>query len=195
MHLLRPLRLHESWIYEVLISTFRDRTPHAAPIGVWAEGADELFMDVYAGSQTLTNIVQAGSFAANFPADVGSLYAALRAPDSLEFTEARLVCAPLVAECTTTAELTLSSATPRGDTVRIAGRVARVDQAGAPRLINRAEGLLLESLVLATRLGHVESADVLATLKENHRIVRRVAPGSEYEHALEALLRDLRSAS
>ena len=195
MHRLQRLGLQERWIYEVLISTFRDATPCAAPIGVWVDGADELLMDVYEGSQTLTNIVQAGSFVANFPADVGSLYAALRAPKQLGFAEAHVVHAPIVAGCTATVELTLSSATPGGETVRVVGRVERVDQAGVPRLINRAEGLLLESLVLATRLEHAEAAAVLAKLTENHRIVRKVAPRSDYERAMEALLRDLRSPS
>ena len=64
--------------------------------------------------------------------------------------------------------------------------------AGAPRLINRAEGLLLESLVLASRLERRETAAAaLTTLTENHRVVSKVAPGSPYERALTALLRDL----
>jgi Protein of unknown function (DUF447). len=75
--------------------------------------------------------------------------------------------------------------------VRIVGDVKRVHHAGAPRLINRAEGLLLESLVLATRLERREAAAALTTLTENLRVVGKVAPGSAYESALAALLRDL----
>ncbi|MBE3032677.1 MAG: DUF447 family protein [Actinobacteria bacterium] len=191
MDQLRRLGLQERWIYEVLISTFRDDTPHAAPIGVWTNGADELLMDVYDGSRTLANILEGGQFVANFPLDAGLLYTALRAPQQLAFAEARFVHAPVVAGCTATVELTLSRATPGGDRVRIVGDVKRVHHAGAPRLINRAEGLLLESLVLATRLEHREAAAALTTLTENHRVVGKVAPGSAYERALAALLRDL----
>jgi len=191
MDQLRRLGLQDRWIYEVLISTFRDDTPHAAPIGVWTNGADELLMDVYDGSQTLANILQGGHFVANFPVDAGTLYTALRAPQQLAFAEARLVHAPIVAGCTATVELTLSRATPGGDRVRIVGDVKRVHHAGAPRLINRAEGLLLESLVLATRLERREAAAALTTLTENLRVVGKVAPGSAYESALAALLRDL----
>jgi hypothetical protein len=191
MDQLRRLGLQERWIYEVLISTFRDDTPHAAPIGVWTNGADELLMDVYDGSRTLANILERGQFVANFPVDAGLLYTALRAPQQLAFAAARFVHAPVVAGCTATVELTLSRATPGGDRVRIVGDVKRVHHAGAPRLINRAEGLLLESLVLATRLEHREAAAALTTLTENHRVVGKVAPGSAYERALAALLRDL----
>ena len=191
MDQLRRLGLQDRWIYEVLISTFRDDTPHAAPIGVWTNGADELLMDVYNGSQTLANILEGGHFVANFPVDAATLYTALRAPEQLAFAEARLVQAPVVAGCTATVELTLSRATPNGDRVRIVGDVKRVHHDGAPRLINRAEGLLLESLVLATRLERRGPAAALTTLTENYRIVGKVAPGSAYESALAALLRDL----
>jgi hypothetical protein len=191
MDQLRRLGLQERWIYEVLISTFLHGTPHAAPVGVWADGADELLMDVYDGSRTLANILEDGHFVANFPVDAGMLYTALRAPEKLAFAEARLVHAPVVAGCTATVELTLSCATPGDDTVHIVGDVRRVHHAGAPRLINRAEGLLLESLVLATRMERREAAAALPTLIENYRVVSKVAPGSAYENALAALLRDL----
>jgi hypothetical protein len=191
MDQLRRLGLQDRWTYEVLISTFRDDTPHAAPIGVWTNGTDELLMDLYDGSQTLANILEGRHFVANFPTDVGMLYAALRAPEQLAFAEAQLVHAPSVAGCTATVELTMSRATSGGDTVRIVGDVRRVHHDGAPRLINRAEGLLLESLVLATRLERRETAAALTALTENHRVVGKVAPGSIYERALAALLQDL----
>src|SRR5450756_1901634 len=170
MDQLRRLGLQDRWIYEALISTFRHDTPHAAPIGVWTNGADELLMDAYDGSQTLANILEGGHFVANFPVDAGMLYTALRAPEQLAFAEARLVHAPIVAGCTATVELALSCATSGGDRVRIVGDVKRVHHAGAPRLINRAEGLLLESLVLATRLERRGLAAALATLTENYRV-------------------------
>ena len=97
--------------------------------------------------------------------------------------------------CTATVELTLRSATPDAQTVRVVGAVSRVLCHGTPRLINRAEGLLLESLVQFTRLERLGAAHVLTTLTENLRVVRKVAPGSAHQAALEALLRDLRQDS
>lgn len=195
MDQLHRLGLQKRWIYEVLISTFRHGIPHAAPIGVWTDDADELHMDVYDGSQTLANILEDGHFVANFPADVGMLHAALRAPEKLKFAEARCLHAPLVAGCTAAVELRVSRVIPADDKVRIVGGVERVHTAGSPRLINRAEGLLLESLVLASRLERRDATAALATLIENHRVVGKVAPGSAYERALATLVRDLSPAS
>ena len=195
MDRLLDLGLRDRWIYEVLVSTFRDGAPHAAPIGLWCEGAGELFMDLYDGSQTLTNIVESGALVANFPADVALLFAALRAPGELAFAAARCVHAPLVLGCPAAAELTVSSVCPSGDKVRIAATVECLHGDAAPHLINRAEGLLLESLILATRLEHMEASVVLATLTENHRVVSRVAPESDHERMRAALLGDLRPAS
>jgi hypothetical protein len=192
---LHPLGLQERWIYEVLISTIRHDTPHVTPIGVWTENADTLLLDVYDGSQTLANILGGGDFVANFPADVGMLYAALWTPKELTFAEARLVHAPIVAGCTATVELAVSRTTADGRRVRIVADVKSVYHAEAPRLINRAEGLLLESLVLATRLERRGADAVRTTLMENYRVVGKVAPGSAYEHALEALLNDLEPSS
>ena len=191
MDRLRRLGMRRRWIYEVLISTFRDGTPHAAPIGVWTSGADELRMDMYAGSRTLANILDGGDFVANFPLDAEMLYTALRTPKQLRFAEAQGVHAPVVAGCTASVELVLTAATPADDRVRLVGDVRGVRCDGTPRLINRAEGLLLESLVLATRLHRRDAVAALATLTENDRIVRKVAPGSVYERALAALLEDL----
>ena len=195
MNQLHRLGLQKHWIYEVLLSTFHDHTFHAAPIGVWTDGSDALLMDVYDGSQTLANILETHECVANFPADAGMLYTALRAPERLAYAGARCVQAPIVADCTATVELTVSSATRRDDAVRIVGKVEGVDHAAAPRLINRAEGLLLESLVLATRLERGAREAALTTLTENLRVVRKVAPRSVYERALAALLQDLEPPS
>jgi hypothetical protein len=195
MDLVHRLGLQQRWIYEALISTFYHGIPHAAPIGVWVHGTDDLRMDVYDGSRTLADILEVGQYAANFPADVCALYAALRAPEQLSFEPARCVCAPVVGGCTATVELTLSSATRRGEKMRLVGEVKCVYGAGPPRLINRAEGLLLESLVVATRPERLEPGVALAALTENRRVVSKVAPGSAYERALEALLRDLERSS
>jgi hypothetical protein len=191
MDQLHRLGMQDLWIYEVLISTFCNGTPHAAPMGVWTSGRDDLCMDVYAGSRTLANILGGGEFVANFPADAGMLYAALRAPEGLLFAGAHGVHAPVVAGCTADVELVLTSATPGGDRVRLVSDVRRVHCDETPRLINRAEGLLLESLVLATRVERLGAGAALTTLTENYRIVSKVAPGSAYERALAALLRDL----
>jgi hypothetical protein len=191
MDQLHRLGMQDFWIYEVLISTFCDGTPHATPMGVWTSGTDELCMDVYDGSRTLASILGGREFVANFPADAEMLHRALRVPEELLFAGAHGVHAPVVAGCTADVELVLISATPCGDRVRLVSDVRRVHCDETPRLINRAEGLLLESLVLATRIERLDAGAALTTLTENYRIVGKVAPGSAYERALAALLQDL----
>ena len=195
MDRLHLLGLKQHWIYEVLVSTYCHGTPHAAPVGVWAEGLDELHMDVFDGSRTLATIREGGDFVVNFPAGAEMLYAAQRAPERLAFAAARCVQAPIVAGCTATVELATRSVTPDGDKVRIVGEVKHLNHAEAPRLINRAEGLLLESLILATRLERGDRGAALTTLTENHRVVSKVAPGSVYARAMTALLQDLDATS
>jgi hypothetical protein len=78
--------------------------------------------------------------------------------------------------------------------VRITGRVEHVERHGALRLINRAEGLLLESLILASRIARSDRAATLAVLREHRRVVHKVAPGSSYAAAMDALLERLGAA-
>lgn len=195
MNQLQRLGLRDLWIYEALVSTFHDGAPHVAPIGVWTDGAGELLLDAYKGSRTLANLLETGDFTANFPVDADALYIALRAPEQLAFTAARSVQAPIVARCAATLEVRVNRTIDAGDTVRVMGAVEHVHHSGLPRLINRAEGLLLESLVLVTRLERAAPADVLATLTENLRVVSKVAPGSSYQHALDALVREVGARS
>ena len=195
MDQLRPLGLQERWIYEVLISTFRHGVPHAAPIGVWTDGPDELQMDVYEGSQTLRNIVEDRHFVVNFPGDAVPMHEALHSPGRLTFAEACCVPAPVVVGCTAVVELAVCRVSPEGERARVVGAVRHVRVSGSPRLINRAEGLLLESLVLVTRLEHLDPSAVLATLMDNHRVAEKVAPGSVYERALAALVREISASS
>ena len=191
MDQLGRLGMQDRWIYEVLISTFRRRNPPRGPHRRMDQRRRQLSMDVYNGSQTLATILDGGDFAANFPADAAMLHMALRAPEQLGSPRRMAFMRPLSRDARPASSSSLSNATPRGDRVRLAGDVRRVHLNGPPRLINRAEGLLLESLVLATRLERPGANSALTTLIENYRIVGKVAPGSAYERALAALLQDL----
>lgn len=185
---LEELGLRDQWIYEVLVSTFHADAPYAAPMGVWSPRPDTLAMDAYAGSRTLANIIETGQFVANFPPDVDMLYTALYAPERLAYQTASSLHAPTLSACAAHVELTLASAVGDGEKVRIIGDVKSVRREPGVRLINRAEGLLLESLVLATRAERRGSAATLEALIENHRVVAKVAPASDYERELAALI-------
>lgn len=195
MDQLRQLGLHKGWIYEVVISTYSPDGPHATPIGVWTHDLATLQMDLYGGSRTLANILTRREFVADMPVDAQVMYTALHAPHALRFGRAREVDAPCLLGSSATLELTLIDTSRRTDRVRVTGRVTRVAAHGRPRLINRAEGLLVESLILVSRLERLDRAATFAALEENRCVVHRVAPGSEYAQAMDDLLKDLHAGS
>ena len=63
-----------------------------------------------------------------------------------------------------------------------------VEVSGPVKLINRAEAIVMESLILATRLSYLPGQTARESLKENHRVVGKVAPGSQYEKILGKLV-------
>lgn len=195
MDQLRHLGLRAGWIYEALICTYSAGSPRATPAGVWTDDRCTLRMELYETSHTLASIVAAGEFVADFPVDASAFFQALHAPGELRFGRARVVAAPCLPDSWATVELTLSEASRRPESVVISGRVRHLTRRAEPRLINRAESLLLESLILATRIERSGREATLAALAENRRVVGKVAPGSAFEEAMSRLLRELRGDS
>jgi len=193
-HELRDLSLDTAWIYEAIVCTSLGGVPHAAPVGVWTDDQRTLRMDLYRTSRTLARILEGGAFVVGFPGDALALYEALHEPHRLRFDRARMVDAPSLAGAGAVVELSLAGASG-DDPARVRGRVERVSTSGRPRLINRAEGLLTESLILATRAGRLGRDATLARLEENARVVRKVAPGSSWDQAMSRLLRGVRAGS
>jgi len=196
MDQLKTLAMKPGWIYEVVVSTFSNERPHAAPIGVWTDDDAHTFhMEIYGESQTLSNVLTTGCLVANFPPDVRMLVTSLLSPQQLTFGPATKVQAPVLCGCSATAELVVERATSMPDRVHVAGVAVHTDRLSDLRLINRAEGLLLESLILATRVQHLDHASAAATLAENHRVICKVAPESSHEAAMAELLQSLGLAS
>lgn len=191
---LHDLGLATGWIYEALLCTYRDGAAHAAPVGVWTDDRRTLLMDLYRTSRTLTHILEGGPFVVAFPADALTLYEALYAPGLLRFGRARAVDAPSLAGAGATVELSLAGAVG-DDPVRVRGRIECVSTSGRPRLINRAEGLLIESLILATRIDRLGRHATLTRLEDHARVIAKVAPASHWEQAMSRLLQDVRGGS
>lgn len=188
---LQALAMQKGWTYETIVSTFSNGEPHAAPIGVWTEDFDTLHMEIYDSSQTLRGILDTTHFVANFPTDVCMLHTALFHPELLPFGQAQNVKAPLLRGCSATVELALGQAIPSAGRVRVTGVVVHAKAVPDIKLFNRAEGLLVESLILATRLRYLDDAVVRRTLAENYRVIRKVAPASACETTMAELLRDI----
>jgi len=188
---IKELGLHLGWIYEVVISTLVDGRPHSAPVGVWTDDYATFHMHMFNESRTLGGILATGFLVANFPSDAGTFATVLLNPGSAAYEPAQIVAVPRLRDCPTAVELTLKEATVGGDGTHIVATALLVHRQGAPRLFNRAEHLLLESLILATRFAHLDRPRTIAALVENYRVVQKVAPGSTYERAMTTLLHSL----
>jgi hypothetical protein len=195
MNPLDGLGLQRSWIYEVVVTTLSHGKPHAAAMGVWTDDFQTLRLDVYEGSRTLEAILSGGHFVANFPRDATVLAAALSPQGGLGFVPAATVASPRLRDAASVVELTLRASTRGADRIRVTGDPVHVALGAEPRLINRAEGLLLESLVIASRIGRHNTEATVAALVESRRVVHKVAPGSSCARAMDELLRDVRESA
>jgi len=191
MDALHALPLRKGWIYEVVVCTFSGHTPHAAPFGTWTDDHAHLELAMYAGSRTLENVLASRELVVAFPRDVRTLFTVLFEPERLEFDEAATVRAPVLRGAAATVELVVRETAATDEGTRVTALPRQTRAAGDAPLLNRADGLLLESLVLATRLGHRDAGAVLAALAENLRVVGKVAPGSDAERALGTLVERL----
>jgi hypothetical protein len=189
---LETLCLRPRWTYEVVVSTFSDDLPHATPIGVWTdETPDSLHMEIYEASETLRNVLANKCLVVNFPPDVVSLSTALLSPGRLAFGQARKVRAPVLRDASAVVELVLDSATVLPGRMSITGLAVHTERRRTLQLVNRADSLLLESLILATRREMLDRSFVASALVENYRVIRKVAPGSAIESSMSELLRSL----
>jgi len=187
MSLLDDLGLRMDWIYEVLVSTGREDAPHVTPIGIWTPDLQSVHMHLYGSSHTLRNALELGCLVVNFPPDEHLLSIALLSPDDLRFRPATAVDAPCLCSATATLELQVSSVRALSDYTHVAATVVSGEKSRDVRLINRAGPLLLESLILASRLSVLDRGATLKAIRESSRVVRKVAPGSRYDKAMDLL--------
>jgi hypothetical protein len=183
--------MQPGWIYEVVASTRGERGPHAAPIGILTPDGERLKAELYQGSTTLANIGRHGVFGINLVHDPVMLHKALHHRDRLRFTtdgQAPGATTPFLEGADAWLELEACLKPGQENTVIMEAGLARCRQLGPVSLINRAKGLLLESLVLSTRRHILPVERVRDQLLENARVIAKVAPGSSYAEAVGELL-------
>lgn len=185
---LRTIGMQKGWIYEVIVSTYRGDKPHSAPIGVWTDDFVALSMEIYPGSGTLKSIMELKDFVVNLPADVNIFYDSLFDVERVQYRDSPNINAPIVRDASAFIEARLKTVEDRGDRFRLESVSVNVEVSGPVRLINRAEAIALESLILATRLPHLPGSKAREALRENYRLARKVAPGSEYEKIVRKLV-------
>ncbi len=189
MKTLQDLGFIKNWIYEVVISCFDDNIPHAAPFGVKTPDLKRVTIEMYKGSNTLENILENKEFAINVVNGPIGFYHALFAKEKMNFGSAKRIAAPVLKDSPAVIEAGLIRAVKRERVYSVEAEVVCIHMRGSNfRLTNRAESLVLESLVLATRIPHVLERKPKELLREHYRVIRKVAPGSEYEEMMLDLL-------
>jgi hypothetical protein len=186
---LKKIGLKKDWIYEVIVSTYCDNNrPNSAPMGVWTNNFHTLILEIYKNSKTLENIMRVGEFAVNLVSDVAIFYEALFNKARIAYENSPRINAPVIKNVPSVLELRLKDMTEKENSFRIESAPSHIQIEGTVKLINRARPLVLESLILATRSSYLPAPMVRETLKENCRIIRKVAPGSKYDDIIGKLV-------
>ena len=130
-------------------------------------------------------------FAVNLIGDVTVFYDSLFDDVNVEYRDSLNINAPVVRSASTVIEARLKKAENKGDRFHLESEPVNVEVSEPVKLINRAEAIVIESLILATRLPYLPGSSAQEALRENCRIVRKVAPGSEYERIMGKLVETL----
>lgn len=188
---LQTIGMKRGWIYEVIVSTYRGNKPHSAPIGVWTDDFVTLKMEIYSDSGTLRNIMELKDFAVNLIADVTVFYNSLFDKANVEYRDSLNINAPVVRSASAIIEARLKKAENKGNRFHLESEPVDVEVNEPVKLINRAEAIVIESLILGTRLPYLPGSRAQEALRENYRIVKKVAPGSQYERIMGKLVEAL----
>lgn len=188
MHTLRGLGMKMDWLYEVVISSFNNHIPHAAPFGVKTADFQMVIIEMYKGSNTLKHVLALKEFALNTVDDPTVFYQALYEREKINFGLAKTINAPVLTDSPASIEVKLVNAISREESLLLEAEVVYVHIRHQGELMNRAKGLVLESLILATRIPHLPEGKAEELLRENYRVVKKVAPGSQYEQVMQDVL-------
>jgi hypothetical protein len=192
MKRLEEIGMKKNWIYEVIISTLHVRVPHAAPMGIWSEDFDTLNMAIYEDSKTLENIITEKEFTANFVDDMTIFYGSLFDKGGMVYKQSKQINAPVIKDSSAVMECKVKHIAKKENRFHIGAQIVDMQIWDEIKLINRAEGLVLESLILATRLPHFPGPRIKEILQDNFRIIAKVSPDSTYEHIMEKMMDSLK---
>ncbi len=189
MKIPQDLGMQHGWIYEVVAGTRSEDGPHAAPIGVMTPDGRIIKAELYKGSTTLENILRNSLLGLNLPPDATMLQTALYHRQELRYvTSPTGSDVPFVMGADAWLELRVTSTRESTNKILLEAELSGCHIQRPVKLLNRAHGLLLESLVLSTRRHLLDPQFVRDQLLENARVISKVAPGSTYAASMGDLL-------
>jgi hypothetical protein len=190
MALLESLEIQKNWLYEIVVSSYSAKTPNVAPFGVRTKDYKNITIEMYKGSTTLNNILETGEFVVNVVDDPVVFYNALYCKEKIRFSGAKMITAPVIIDSPASIEVRLRETEEREKSYILTAEVIHIDVRKKSQLINRAKSLALESLILSTRKKFSPEKKMEEMLRENYRVVKKVAPESEYTKMVHNLLTD-----
>jgi hypothetical protein len=189
MATISELGFQRDWTYEAIISCFNGDMPHAAPFGVKSPDMESIQVEMYNSSNTLGYVMDKGCFVINIVSDPQYFFDSLYSKDQIRFKMARLIDAPVLADTPVFIEVKVTGCIEKPQRHLINAEIINIEAATIPELYNRAKGMVMESLIIATRIKHLPEGKAEEILKENYRVIKKVAPESNYVAIMEKLLK------
>jgi hypothetical protein len=203
---LSGLGLVKNGIVETIVSTYdKERSPIAAPMGVFTEDMQNVILKPFKTTQTYENLLKYRSGVANITSDPTLFHRTVFKAVNPEgrvpvewFTPAETVDAPRLMNADACIEFKVISVEDSEEKSILLSRVEKILMIHKPtlRVYSRAVSAVIESLIHATRieaflaLGEEKKANELIGLVQHyHRIVEKVAPNSKYSDIMSDIQR------
>lgn len=185
MNPLRRLGFRRNWVYETIVATASNRKKNVAPIGVWSPDLQKIKLRINKKTKTCSNILTNSYFAVNFPGDIETLYDAFFRKDKIAFKEGTL----FLSNCPAVLESEALDTKDLGEWIEVTAKILSYRIMDNVKLINRAEYLALDSLIVYSKLPFSPKKNSLRErLRENLRIIKKTAPQSCFVRLVEELI-------
>lgn len=193
INLLKKLNLTPNFIYETIVTTYNanDKTPNAAPMGIFFLDENQLIISPYNSTKTYRNLVNSGCGVINFIFDLEVFLetafnnASPKLPAKF-FENADQVDAPRLKDAVAYIEIRVLETQKGEDRSKIIGKVVTWEISTLTfHPINRGYNLALESIIHATRIvAFKEDSEKIKTLKnliaKYQKIIEKVAPTGDF---------------
>ncbi|MDM8537363.1 DUF447 family protein [Desulfobacterales bacterium HSG17] len=188
MNTLQQIGMKRNWLYEVVISSYNNNIPHAAPFGIKSSDFKCISIEMFKGSNTLENILTNKEFVLNHIDDPIYFYHALYDREKINFNTAKMIKAPVMTDSPSSIEARLIKAINKKQSFTIEAEVVHIHIRNKSKLTNRAKSLVLESIILSTRVSLFPEKKLDKLIRENYRVIKKVAPKSKYETIMQELM-------
>jgi len=179
------LKIKKGWIYESIATTSDLKAnPNAAPMGFYTDDLSSISLKIHKTCKTYENVYQTEKLAINLTDDFELMYKSLFSKQELRYKFDHNV--PILEEINNYVILKLSEMKEIDPIDSIFNfEIEKEVLSDRYPLVNRANHLTLETLIKAVKPFDESTIDYL---KENFRVVKKVAPESKYERIIQKIL-------